>query len=59
MDEPRIIINGIELGTGQAMTIRVAIENFAMDLQGESEYGAIGLAYLERISEIRAMIFKK
>jgi len=31
--EPDITINGITLKTNQAMTIRVAIENFNLDLR--------------------------
>jgi hypothetical protein len=31
--EPKITVNGIELTTAQAMTVRVAIQNFAIDLK--------------------------
>lgn len=33
MNEPTIIINGHTLTPGQAMTVRVAIESFAMSLR--------------------------
>ena len=35
-EEPEIIINGVHLGAGSAMTVRVAIENFAMDLVNDA-----------------------
>lgn len=58
MNEPEIIINGINVGTGCAMTIRVAIEVFADDLInngcGDDEMGIkMTNAYRKRIDEIR------
>ena len=59
--EPDITINGRKLTTGQAMTVRVAIETFAMaitddiakgDMQGDDS--VLEHAYLARIREIRA-----
>jgi hypothetical protein len=53
--EPNIVINGIMLTTGQAMTLRVAVGNFLIELQDE-EYlralGEIGLLYRQRLIEI-------
>lgn len=58
MTEPNIVINGVQLTVAQSMTVRVAIESFAMDLQrnglGNDETGkAIAKGYLDRIWEIR------
>ena len=42
MSEPRITINGVELTTAEAMTIRVACSSFAADLRdglGDDEIG--------------------
>ncbi len=62
--EPEIIINGVHLGAGAAMTIRVAIENFAMDLQtdglGKDKLGvSICKGYLDRINDIRKAMFSE
>lgn len=62
MEEPKIIINGIELSTGAAMTVRVAIESFAVDLTvdglGEDERGkAMTAGYLAQIAYIRRAIY--
>jgi len=61
--ESDITINGVPLTNAQAMTVRVAIENFASDLRedglGKDEVGvAICQGYLARIDEIRRLIFK-
>jgi hypothetical protein len=58
--EASITINGHQLTSGQSMTIRVALENFAMDLSQDGlGDDALGLAirdgYLTRIREIRSM----
>jgi len=63
MSEPEIIINGDILPDSASMTIRVAIENFALDLKtngsGEDEIGkAITEGYLKNIKLIRDSIFK-
>lgn len=53
--EPRITINGVALTDGQAMTVRVALSSFLMDLQDPEEMealGPIGPAYFERLTEI-------
>lgn len=60
MSEPAITINGRPLTEGQAMTMRVALENFAMDLTeglGDDEHGKLmtGL-YRARIAEIRTFM---
>lgn len=56
--EPEIIINGINIGSGCAMTIRVAIESFASYLiengLGDDEHGkAMNKNYLDRIGDVR------
>ncbi len=61
MNEPEIIINGINVGSGCAMTIRVAIEVFVDDLVknglGDDKFGlAMTKNYLERIQDIRRAI---
>ena len=52
--EPHILINGYRLTDGQAMTIRVAIEYFALGLQEIGDE----VGYLDRIAEIREMVMK-
>ena len=59
--EPIKTLNGHALSEGQAMTLRVAIENFAGDLVrdglGDDERGQkMAAAYLARISEVRALM---
>jgi hypothetical protein len=63
-EEASITINGVALSVGQSMTVRVAIESFAMDLQMDLQrtapddegYGPIGRLYQQRIDEIRDLI---
>lgn len=55
--EPKITINGRELTEAQAMTVRVAVQSYAMSLSseglGEDETGkAIAKSYLARITEV-------
>ena len=61
MKEPVIIINGILLGEGASMTIRVAIEEFASALKnglGKDPLGtSIYEGYLNQITEIRKVIY--
>lgn len=62
--EPKIIINGFTLAEGEAMTIRVAIEGFAMYLTeeglGEDEGGKkLAAAYLNNINSMRKYIYRK
>lgn len=64
MNEPTITINGQQLTEGQAMTIRVALETFAIDISshglGEDAHGQIMREnYARIIGEIRALIAKK
>lgn len=59
--EPLITIWGKELSIYQSMTIRVAIESFAIDLMhnglGDDDMGKKMVAgYMQRIEEIRALI---
>lgn len=63
-NEPDIIINNKTLSVGEAMTFRVALENFAMYLHegelNEDEHGrAMTVAYLARIDDMRKKIFGK
>jgi len=56
--EPSITINGTVLTPGQACTVRVAIESFAMDLQdnglgSDSQGKRTAELYLNNIYEIR------
>lgn len=62
--EPEITVDGIELTDAQSMTLRVAINSFAMDLRhdglGDDAHGKrMTELYLERIKEINAIIFKE
>lgn len=61
--EPKITVGNIVLSEAQSMTIRVAINSFAMDLRhdglGDDAHGKkMTKLYLERIKEINAIIFK-
>ena len=56
-DEPTITVNGSLLTVGQAMTVRVALGAFAIDLRtdglGDDQHGTdITRAYLVRIKEV-------
>lgn len=56
-DEPTITVNGSLLTVGQAMTVRVALGAFALDLRtdglGDDQHGTdITRAYLVRIKEV-------
>lgn len=60
-DEPNITINGCTLTQGEAMTVRVAIQNFAMSLQadglGEDELGrGICAGYLANINHLNVLM---
>ena len=59
MTEPDITINGVKLNQAQAMTVRCAIESFAIVLTADKaktdRAAAIEQAYLDRILEIRAI----
>ena len=64
MNEPEIMINGINIGPGCAMTIRVAIESFALYLfengLGDDEHGKyMKEAYMQRIQDIRKAMYIK
>ena len=63
MNEPAITINGVRLTESQAMTVRVAIEAFASDMNsgllGKDAHGkAMAQGYLARINEIRKVMSK-
>lgn len=63
MSEPSVTINGQFLTEVQAITVRCAIEGFASLLTeeglGDDAHGkAMVAGYLQRISEIREMIFR-
>ena len=59
-----ITVNGVQLTTGQIMTVHVALQSFAMDMHkenvlGEDEHGkTMRLLYLDRIREINRLIGK-
>jgi hypothetical protein len=62
MSEPTIIIGDKMLHEGQAMAVRVALNNFLIDLQdedglGDDEHGrAMTAAYRNRIIEVLRLI---
>jgi hypothetical protein len=62
--EPTITINGVRLTEAQAMTVRVAVNNLAIDLThdnplGNDEIGkSIADGYQARIHEINQIISK-
>lgn len=61
-DEAEITINGRRVTSGQSMTIRVALEAFAMDLQanglGNDAHGkAMAALYLAQVRELRTHLF--
>jgi len=62
MNEPEIIINGVKLTMGQAMTVRVALQNYAQDMSQPNALGnddagrAIANGYLRYISSINDII---
>jgi len=60
-NEPEILINGVNIGPGCAMTIRVAIETFASylieDGLGDDEHGIkMKENYINRIHDIRRLM---
>lgn len=62
-NEPIIVINGEPMSTGAAMTLRVALESFAMDLGerglGKDDHGLrMTKGYLDQIRVIRIAMFK-
>jgi hypothetical protein len=63
--EPNIVVNGKTLSYAQAMTVRVALESFAMDLSdhnclGSDEVGrTIADGYRACISQIRAILYAR
>lgn len=62
IEEPLKSINGVPLTVGQAMTLRVALETFAMSLRdgcGEDEHGrAMTASYYARVAELRQIIYR-
>jgi hypothetical protein len=61
IEEPAITIHGQPLTTGQAMTVRVALQSFATSLQedglGRDQHGLeMTEAYLARIREINLLM---
>lgn len=63
LGEALIIVNGHKLTIGQSMTMRVALENFSIDLQfkglGKDEHGQkMTDAYKARIREIRKILYQ-
>ena len=63
MDELIKTLNGVQLTEGQALTLRVALESFAGELQrdglGDDEHGrALTRGYLARIEDLRRIIYR-
>jgi hypothetical protein len=64
MDEPEIIINSVYLTQAQAMTVRVALQSFAITLEGgeglgEDETGkAIARGYLTAIGQVNEIMMR-
>jgi len=62
MNEPDITINGVKLTQGQAMTIRVALQTYAIDMSQPDALGSdatgrsIAKGYLRNISSINDII---
>lgn len=63
--EPTITVNGVTLTTGQAMTMRVALDTWAMELRDDP--GCLGVdeharhmrnGYLAAIRDIQALILR-
>lgn len=59
-----ITINGHTLSPGHIVTIKVALESFAMDLKdsglGDDQHGlTMTRLYLDRIAEIRSILRRK
>lgn len=63
-NEATVVINGYELTSAQAMTIRVALEGFSMDLKDADSLGSdahgkeMRALYFERIEEIRKFLYR-
>jgi hypothetical protein len=60
--EPHIIINGHELSEAQAMTVRVALTLFGMELENDQfrdDLGGMGRLYQMRQREIVALMVKE
>ena len=58
--EPDIIINGAKLTKSQAMTVRVALESFAIDCDSyarEHPEQKVWSSYLDRMGEIRKWLY--
>lgn len=57
-------VNGAFLSEGQVMTVRIALESFAMSLGPQDSMGAddqgkhMRSAYLARLEEIRKMMYR-
>lgn len=59
MAEPKITINGQALSDAEAMTVRVAIGSFAMDLQDGLGDDEMGRAICEAYKRALRLIFAK
>ena len=61
MQEANVVINGVRLSIGQALTLRVAVTGFLERMQDEGltddEQGrAMAAAYILRASEVEALL---
>lgn len=59
--EADITVNGVKLSTAQAMTVRVALNSFAMDMnspffQQDKNGKALAKCYLRCVSDVNAML---
>lgn len=60
-DEPDISINGTRLSEGQALSVRVAVEMFLIELSDPGFHeglGPVANGYQARLLEARALMFK-
>lgn len=55
--EPHIVVNGVTLGIGQAMALRVAVEMFVVQLDSDMHgLGQTGRNYRDRLIEVRRLM---
>lgn len=62
ISEPSITVNGVQLTMAQAMTLRVAVASWLMELSSAHEMellGDIGPLYQARLVEIQKLMLKK
>ena len=60
--EPEIVINGVKLDFAQAMSVRVAVSSFRIDLtdpEHREALGSIGDSYDKRLAEVERIMLSK